>query len=286
MKAGHVYSAPAKLNLFLHITGRRADGYHQLQTLFRLVDLQDALTFEVRSDYGVRRVTAVEGVPPDQDLIVRAAQLLQQQTGCRKGVDIAIDKRIPMGGGLGGGSSDAATVLLALNQLWELGLDRQQLMSMGLQLGADVPVFVYGHNAFAEGVGEQLQAVTLPPCWYVIVFPSVHVSTAEIFSHPDLTRDTKSITMRALLSDDTFDLHNDMQSVVCQLYPQVSDAVECLGQFGQARMTGSGSCVFAEFEQKQQADDALAQLPDSLKGIVVRGLDQHPFQVENNACNG
>lgn len=265
--------APAKLNLFLHVTGRRADGYHSLQTLFRFIDLNDTLHFSLRTDAAVHRSNEVAGVPESHDLCVRAAHLLQQETGCLLGVDIAIEKRIPMGGGLGGGSSDAATTLIALNRLWSLGLSRERLMSIGLRLGADVPVFIFGDNAFAEGVGEKLQAYALPEAWYVVLFPPVHVPTAEIFSHPQLTRDSDSIIMRAL---STQSLRNDLQSVVCQLYPEVTICLEELGRFGKAMMTGSGACVFAEFESRGAAEAVLLQLPQ--RGIVVQGLLRHPLQ--------
>lgn len=265
--------APAKLNLFLHVTGRRADGYHLLQTLFRFIDLCDTLHFTARSDGQVRRVNAIEGVPEDQDLCVRAARLLQKETGCAAGVDIELDKRIPMGGGLGGGSSDAATTLIALNRLWGVDLPRERLMQLGLQLGADVPVFVFGENAFAEGVGEKLQAYPLPDAWYVVLFPPVHVPTAKIFSHPELTRDSVSIIIRAL---STQPLRNDLQSVVCSLYPEVASYIAELGKYGRAMMTGSGACVFAEFGSQAEAEEVMRQLP--LDGIVVKGLARHPLQ--------
>src|SRR4030067_1176992 len=224
--------APAKLDLFLQAPGRRADGYHTLQTLFRFIDLHDTLHFSLRADGAVHRTNAVEGVAEEADLCVRAARLLQSETGCTAGVDIAVEKRLPMGGGLGGGSSDAATTLIALNRLWSLGLTRARLMRLGLRLGADVPVFVFGENAFAEGVGEELQAYPLPEAWYVVLFPPVHVPTAQIFAHPKLTRDTVSITMRAL-SKWQFErlLRNDLQSVVCSLYPEVARYVAWLGNF-------------------------------------------------------
>src|SRR5450631_460721 len=221
--------APAKLNLFLHVVGHRPDGYHLLQTLFRFIDLHDTLHFSLREDGVVRRTNAVEGVAEEQDLCVRAARLLQSETGCKSGVDIAVEKRIPMGGGLGGGSSDAATALIALNRLWSLGLSRARLMQLGLRLGADVPVFVFGENAFAEGVGEALQAYPLAEAWYVVLFPPVQVPTAQIFAqldfaqldfaHLELTRDAVSITMRALSERQLCDerqLRNDLQSVVCK----------------------------------------------------------------------
>ena len=268
-------AAPAKLNLFLHVTGRRADGYHLLQTLFRFIDFSDTLHFTVREDGEVRRVSALDGVSQEQDLCVRAARLLQRECGCSLGVDIVLDKRIPMGGGLGGGSSDAATTLLALNRLWNLGLSRARLMQIGLSLGADVPVFIFGENAFAEGVGEQLQAYSLPDAWYVVLFPPVHVATAQVFTSPELTRDTISLRIRDLLLPA---LHNDLQSVVCGLYPEVAQHLAWLGQFGQARMTGSGAGVFAEFANAEQAQAVLNQLPPDMRGIVARGLPFHPLR--------
>lgn len=276
--------APAKLNLFLHVVGRRADGYHLLQTLFRFIDLDDILYFTLRNDGEVHRVNALDGVPPEQDLCVRAARLLQQETGCKLGVDITLEKRIPMGGGLGGGSSDAATTLLALNRLWELGLSRQRLMQLGLSLGADVPVFVYGENAFAEGVGEQLQAYPLAEAWYVVLCPPVHVPTAQIFTHPELTRDTISMTMRALPKGHDFragrqpGLNNDLQAVACKLYPEVAEHLAWLARYAPALMTGSGACVFAEFATEAEANTVLQQLPAPMRGFVARGLQHHPLR--------
>ena len=276
------YPAPAKLNLFLHVVGRRADGYHQLQTLFRFIDLSDTLHFTLRKDGAVVRLNAVEGVPEEQDLCVRAARLLQQESGCKLGVEIHLEKRIPMGGGLGGGSSDAATTLLALNKLWKLGFTRTRLMQLGLTLGADVPVFIFGENAFAEGVGEQLQAFPLPDAWFVVLSPPVHVPTMQIFTHPELTRDTNSITIRALPIGQRFAtvgwLGNDLQAVACKLYPEVADYLAILSKFAPARMTGSGACVFAEFDSEVAAQDVLQQLPTKIKGFVARGLAQHPLR--------
>jgi 4-diphosphocytidyl-2-C-methyl-D-erythritol kinase len=276
--------APAKLNLFLHVVGRKPDGYHLLQTLFRFIDLHDTLHFTLREDGVVRRTNTVEGVAEEQDLCVRAARMLQSETGCASGADIAVEKRIPMGGGLGGGSSDAATTLVALNRLWSLGLSRARLMQLGLRLGADVPVFVFGENAFAEGVGEKLQAYPLPEAWYVVLFPPVHVPTAQIFAHPELTRDTVSITMRALSEQQ---LRNDLQSVVCNLYPDVARYIAWLdnlrvGQpsetrFGKAMMTGSGACVFAEYASRSQAEEVIRQLPPEMRGVVAQGLVKHPL---------
>ncbi len=267
--------APAKLNLFLHVVGRRADGYHLLQTLFRFIDFGDTLRFTLREDGAVRRTSDIEGVPPEQDLCVRAARLLQQEYGCKLGAEIALEKRIPMGGGLGGGSSDAATTLLALNRLWNLGLTRERLMQLGLMLGADVPVFVFGENAFAEGVGERLQAYPLPDAWYVVLFPPTHVTTAQVFARPELTRNTISLKIRALSLQDT---RNDLQPVVCGLYPEVARHLGWLGKFAQARMTGSGACVFAEFPGEEQARAVLEQLPPDMRGIVARGLPHHPLR--------
>lgn len=267
--------APAKLNLFLHVVGRREDGYHLLQTLFRFIDFGDMLRFTLRDDGVVRRSSDIEGVPSEQDLCVRAARLLQRECGCALGADIALEKRIPMGGGLGGGSSDAATTLLALNRLWNLGLPRERLMRLGLALGADVPVFVFGENAFAEGVGERLQAYPLPDAWYVVLFPPAHVATAQVFARPELTRNTISLKIRALSLQDT---RNDLQPVVCSLYPEVERHLGWLGKFAQARMTGSGACVFAEFPGEEQARAVLEQLPPAMRGIVARGLPHHPLR--------
>ncbi len=276
--------APAKLNLFLHVVGRRTDGYHLLQTLFRFIDLSDTLHFTLRDDGGVHRVNALDGVSPEQDLCVRAARLLQQETGCKLGVDIELEKRIPMGGGLGGGSSDAATTLLALNRLWGLRLSRERLMQLGLTLGADVPVFVYGDNAFAEGVGERLQPYPLPEAWYVVLCPPVHVPTARIFTHPELTRDTISMTMRALPKGQDFragrqqGLGNDLQAVACKLYPEVAEHLAWLARFAPSLMTGSGACVFAEFATETEAQAVLQQLSDGMRGFVAHGLQQHPLR--------
>ena len=270
--------APAKLNLFLHVVGRRPDGYHLLQTLFRFIDLHDTLHFSLREDGVVRRINVVEGVEEDQDLCVRAARLLQSETGCELGAEIGVEKRIPMGGGLGGGSSDAATTLIALNRLWSLGLSRSRLMRLGLRLGADVPVFIFGENAFAEGVGEELQAYPLKEAWYVVLFLLVHVPTAEIFARPELTRDTVSITMRALPKwQSEQQLHNDLQPVVCAIYPEVGRHISWLNNFGKAMMTGSGASVFAEFSSRSQAEVVVQQLPDGMRGVVAQGLARHPL---------
>lgn len=274
MNANDDWPAPAKLNLFLHVTGRRPDGYHDLQTLFRFLDHGDSLRFEVRDDGRIRRVSGPAEVPEDQDLVVRAARLLQAESGTRAGADIHLVKRLPFGGGVGGGSSDAATTLLALNHLWRTGLDRRRLQALGLRLGADVPVFVFGHNAFAEGVGERLQAVDLPPAWYVVLTPPVHVSTATVFSHPDLTRDSVPITLATFFSGA---VRNDLEQVVCRLHPDVSEALAWLSKFGPARMTGSGASVFCGFATPEQAQAVWDRKPASLRGFVARGLQRHPL---------
>lgn len=269
------YPAPAKLNLFLHVVGRRADGYHLLQSVFRFVDFGDTLHFAVRDDGVVRRANALPGVTPEQDLCVRAARLLQEATGCPMGIDITLEKRLPMGGGLGGGSSDAATTLLALNRLWDLNLDRPALQALGLKLGADVPVFVFGQSAFAEGVGEILHPVALPPAWYVVLQPPVAVSTIEIFRDKELTRDTIPIKMAAF---STGYGHNDLQPVVCRKYPEVAASLAWLKQHGDARMTGSGACVFAGFNMEQEARAVFARRPQGIDGFVAKGLDEHPLR--------
>lgn len=268
------YPAPAKLNLFLHVVGRRPDGYHLLQTMFRFVDYGDSLSFSIRDDGVIRRVNPLPGLDPEQDLTVRAARLLQQQTGCTLGADITLEKRLPMGGGLGGGSSDAATVLLALNRLWHLDLSRQTLQELGLRLGADVPVFVFGESAFAEGVGEKLQPVALPEAWYVVLVPPVAVSTAEIFASRELTRDTKPIKMSDF---STGCGRNDLEPVVCEKYPQVAECLAWLKAFGDARMTGSGACVFAGFPNEEEARRVFSKKPAAMTGFVAKGLDRHPL---------
>ena len=270
-----IYPAPAKLNLFLHVVGRRPDGYHLLQSVFRFVDFGDSLAFSVREDGAVRRTNALAGLDPERDLCVRAARLLQEASGCRLGVDITLEKRLPMGGGLGGGSSDAATTLLALNRLWRLNLGREALQQLGLKLGADVPVFIFGESAFAEGVGEILQPVALPPAWYVVLIPPVGVPTAEVFSSEELTRDTIPIKIAAF---STGYGHNDLEPVVCRKYPQVAETLAWLKAFGDARMTGSGACVFAGFATEQEARAVFAQRPSKVEGFVARGLDQHPLR--------
>ena len=259
---------PAKLNLMLHITGRRADGYHELQTLFQFLDYGDELSFRLREDGQIHLLTELPGVDHNSNLIVRAARLLQRESGCTLGADIQLTKRLPMGGGIGGGSSDAATTLLGLDHLWNTGLGEDRLAELGLSLGADVPVFVRGRAAFAEGVGERLQPVDLAEPWFLVIAPQVSVSTAEIFADPELTRNTPAITVRSLLAGGG---HNDCQPVVEKRYPEVRNALSLLNKFVQARMTGTGACVFGSFPNEGEADKVRRQLPATLPSFVARG---------------
>lgn len=272
--------APAKLNLFLHVTGRRPDGYHTLQTVFQLIDWSDTLHFHRRDDGVIARVTDIPGVPADTDLVVRAARALQQACGTRFGADIAIDKILPMGGGIGGGSSDAATTLLALNHLWGAGVPREELMRIGLALGADVPVFVFGQNAFAEGVGEELTPVALPESWFVVIHPRQHVPTAAIFSDERLTRDSPiSIVADFAACTNKFAFgRNDLQAIATAKFGEVARALEWLRQYSpHARMTGSGACVFARFEDEQDARKVMERLPSDWDGRCVKSLSHHPL---------
>ncbi|MBA3755032.1 MAG: 4-(cytidine 5'-diphospho)-2-C-methyl-D-erythritol kinase [Nitrosomonas sp.] len=271
------FPAPAKLNLFLHVVGRRQDGYHLLQTVFRFVDFSDQLSFKLRADGVIKLHNPITGVPEENDLCVRAAKLLKQKTGTAQGVDIFMQKQIPMGGGLGGGSSDAATTLLALNQLWEVNLSREQLLALGLQLGADVPVFIFGQNAFAEGIGEKLAAIELPPAWYLVLVPAVQVPTAEIFASKELTRNTLPIKIPPF---SVWQGHNDLELAVCRSYPEVARCLEWLKRLENttiAAMSGSGACVFAEFATELAARTAFEQIPNDMKGFVAKGLDGHPM---------
>ncbi|NOT65283.1 MAG: 4-(cytidine 5'-diphospho)-2-C-methyl-D-erythritol kinase [Methylotenera sp.] len=278
------FLAPAKINLFLHITGQRADGYHLLQTVFRLLDFYDTIYLKPTKTSAIKRVNTVAGVPETQDLCVRAATLLQQYAKCPLGVEIFVEKKIPMGGGLGGGSSDAATVLLALNQLWKLNLSRTQLLSLGLQLGADVPFFIYGTNAWAEGVGEQLHAIALRDAYYVVLTPNAHVSTAQIFANKQLTKNTIPKTMSDFSGASNFGagnlstgFKNDLEKVVCDNYPPVLACLTWLKQFGDARMSGSGASVFLEVASDKIATEICNQKPSNIKGFVAKGLNQHPL---------
>jgi 4-diphosphocytidyl-2-C-methyl-D-erythritol kinase len=275
---GPDYPAPAKLNLFLHVVGRRRDGYHLLQSVFTLVDLHDRLRFRVRDDPGIERVNDVPGVAAAEDLALRAARLLQEASGIAQGVDIEIDKRIPLGGGLGGGSSDAATVLLALNRLWRTGFDREALAEIGLGLGADVPFFIFGRPAWAEGIGDRLRDIDVPPAWYVILTPAVQVPTQAVYTAAELTRDTEPLKMEdfsAQPRDPRF--HNDLEPVVIARYPVVREHLEWLRQHGNARMTGSGSCVFAAFDSREGAERVIGALPGSMSGFIAQGLTHHPL---------
>ncbi|MEH6436455.1 4-(cytidine 5'-diphospho)-2-C-methyl-D-erythritol kinase [Massilia sp. DD77] len=288
MRSLHHCPAPAKLNLFLHVVGRRADGYHLLQSVFQLIDRADTLHFDLREDDQIVRTTEVKGVPQEQDLIVRALRLLQAEYQRRHGrlppgIDVAVEKILPMGGGLGGGSSDAATALMAANHLWQAGLSRQELMDLGLPLGADIPFFLFGETAFAEGVGEALQAVPGPDCWYVVIEPGVAVPTPAIFSAPDLTRNTEPVIIADFSSsyaDSGSRLSfgkNDLQDVAMRLFPPVAEAAEWLGGYGDARMTGSGACVFCAFSSEAAADQVLAAMPGKWTAWKARSLKSHPL---------
>jgi 4-diphosphocytidyl-2-C-methyl-D-erythritol kinase len=276
--------APAKLNLFLHITGRLPNGYHALQTVFQLLDWGDTLHFTLRDDGAITRGTEIADVPADTDLTVRAAKLLKEHTGTRLGVNIEIDKRLPMGAGLGGGSSDAATTLLALNRLWKLALPRAELQALAVKLGADVPFFIFGKNAFAEGIGEELEQVQLPPRQFLVVTPRVHVPTSAIFSEKTLTRDTKALTIADFLAQhscnaewpDSFG-RNDMQQVVAGKYAEVAQVLRWFDDIAPARMTGSGASVFAAFRSKDEAVAAQAKLPVEWNSAVAASLDTHPL---------
>lgn len=280
-----IYPAPAKLNLFLHVIGRRTDGYHLLQTVFTLIDFADTIDIAIRDDGQIRRQTTLAGVTEDDDLVIRAAKLLQQASGTKLGCDIALTKRIPMGGGLGGGSSDAATTLIALNDLWGTRFTRPQLQALGLHLGADVPFFVFGQSAFAEGVGEKLTPVAIPLWWYVVMMPPEGVPTALIFGAPELTRDTIPLKIADFSANGLGETRNDLQPVVLKAFPGVAQCLRALDAVGQqsifgARMTGSGSSVFAAFEHEADARDAFARLkagqPNS-QGFIAKGLATHPL---------
>jgi 4-diphosphocytidyl-2-C-methyl-D-erythritol kinase len=284
----HGCPAPAKLNLFLHVNGRRSDGYHLLQTVFLMLDHGDTLDFDLREDEAIVRSTELPGVPQESDLIVRALRLLQQAYLGRHGrlppgISVAIDKRLPMGGGLGGGSSDAATALLAANALWQAGFARVELMALGLPLGADIPFFVFGQTAFAEGVGEELVPVAVPPLWYVVIEPGVAVPTAAIFSAGDLTRDTKPVRIADFSRH--IETHgglngfgkNDLQAVASRLFPPVAEAVRWLGHYGDARMTGSGACVFCAFSSEAEAQAVLEKVPSAWQAWKAVSLARHPL---------
>ncbi len=266
--------APAKLNLFLHITGRRADGYHLLQTLFIFLDKADQIRLEQRNDSQIMRCAGDPRLPEAEDLTVKAACLLQQVTACPWGANLYVDKRLPMGGGLGGGSSDAATALVGLNALWQCGLNLDELADLGLQLGADVPVFVRGQAAWAEGIGEQLEPVSVAEKWYLVIHPNVHVSTAKIFAQEGLTRDCQAIRIAAFLAGQTV---NVFEPVVKEAYPEVAQAFDWLSVYAEAKLTGSGACLFAAFDDETKAQGILALLPEQWSGFVARGVNQSPL---------
>ncbi len=280
------YPAPAKLNLFLHVTGRRADGYHLLQSVFQLIDLADQLQFTLRDDGQIRRTSEVPGVAAESDLIVRAAQALQEEAQSRgmttTGVDIVIEKNIPMGGGLGGGSSDAATTLMALNHLWQTGLSRAELMQLGLRLGADVPFFLCGGNAFVEGIGEQLTPLDTEDAWFVVVHPGVAVPTPLIFGAEDLTRDTKAVKMLDFSGQSMRFGRNDLQPVASRLFPAVASAVAWLSNYAPARMTGSGACVFAAMESEAAAQVVVESVPEPWRAWKAKTWRRHPLA---NLCS-
>lgn len=269
------WPAPAKLNLFLHITGRREDGYHTLQTVFQLVDWGDTIRLRTRLDGEIVRVSEIASVPAEADLCVRAARLLQAASGAKLGVDIDVEKCIPMGGGLGGGSSDAATILVALNELWACGLDASALADLGLQLGADVPVFVHGHSAFAEGIGERLQPLQLPERWFLLVDPGVAVPTAGLFDAVELTRDTPATTISRFLAGQP--TTNAFQAIVQRRYPAVARALTWLQSSGAPRLSGTGAAVFLDLIDFDQGQALLAVLPRDFRAVVARGVNRSPL---------
>ena len=273
MKSPITWPSPAKLNLFLHINGRRPDNYHELQSLFQILDYGDELQFDVVPDGNVELKTPIEGVENNDNLIVKAARLLKQETQTSLGCEITLTKKLPMGGGIGGGSSNAATTLLALNYLWNTKLNISQLAELGLSLGADVPIFVRGHTAFAEGVGEKITAVRLEEKHYLVVVPPSHVSTAAIFQSPNLPRSTPKIQWDEYNFDTTC---NDCEELVCELYPNIAKTLQWLLEYAPSRLTGTGACIFAVFKHEKDALFALEKLPDGLNGFVCKGVNQSP----------
>jgi 4-diphosphocytidyl-2-C-methyl-D-erythritol kinase len=269
------FAAPGKLNLFLHVLGRRADGYHLLQTVFRLIDRCDRVGIAVREDGEIRRHAPLPGVPPEEDLCVRAARLLQRHCGTRLGADLALEKNLPIGGGLGGGSSDAATTLIVLNRLWNAGLARDDMQALASRLGADVPFFVFGENALGEGIGERLTALALPPAWYLVLVPPAALSTRDVYSDNALTRNTKPLKIPPFFSGLGA---NDLEPVAVKRSPEIAVHLAWLrARSPQARMTGSGACVFAEFATEGAARKVLGELPGAMRGFVARGLERHPL---------
>ncbi len=268
------WPAPAKLNLFLHVVGRRPDGYHALQSVFQFIDYCDRLDFQVTGNGVVRRATPVDGIDPDSDLTVRAARALQRDSGCRLGADIHIQKHLPMAAGLGGGSSDAATTLMALNRLWGLDLPAARLARIGLSLGADVPVFVHGRAAWAEGVGEHLTPVDLPEPWYVVLTPAVPIATKDVFGAPELTRNCPPLTISDFLSGQGA---NVCEPVVRGRFPQVAEALDALARFAPSRLSGTGGSIFAAFSREEEAREVFAQLSPAWPGCVAKGLNRSPM---------
>ncbi|MCU7905741.1 MAG: 4-(cytidine 5'-diphospho)-2-C-methyl-D-erythritol kinase [Candidatus Thiodiazotropha sp. (ex Epidulcina cf. delphinae)] len=268
------YPAPAKLNLMLRIVGRRADGYHELQTVFQFLDRHDQLRFQLRDDGEILLRNELSQLPWEKNLCYRAANTLQRLSGTSRGIEIELEKRLPMGGGLGGGSSDAATTLVVLNQLWKLSLSQSELGKIGLTLGADVPIFIHGHASWAEGIGEDLTSIELPRRWYLVLTPSCHVSTAEIFNQTDLTHHSPRIRIRAFLQGNC---RNDCLPIVRRRHPEVAETLDWLNQYADARLTGTGACVFASFADRQQACAVYDELPAGLNGFVARGLNRSPL---------
>ncbi len=266
--------SPAKLNLFLYITGQREDGYHELQTLFQFLDFGDTLSFALNNSNNITISPSLNSVPTEENLIYKAAKLLQKHTQTTRGVDIVLDKILPMGGGLGGGSSNAATTLVALNHLWNTQVPEKKLCELGLTLGADVPVFIQGKAAFAEGVGEKLRPINIDEKWYLVVKPPVHISTAKIFNHPDLIRNTPKRTLNALLINK---YENDCEKIVRELFPEVDKALSWLLEYAPSKLTGTGACIFAEFTNESDARSTLTKLPDWLTGFVARGVNTSPL---------
>jgi len=278
-----VYSAPAKLNLMLHVVGRRADGYHELQTVFQLLDLCDRIEISVREDGVLARPVGPAGVPETEDLVIRAARALKAATDTPLGADISVRKAIPMGGGLGGGSSDAATVLRALNKEWGTGLPLDQIAAIGATLGADVPVFVAGRSSWAEGIGERITPVSLgSDSWYLVIFPGIPVPTGAVFQAPELTRNSAPTTMRGFLETGG---RNDCEAVVRARFPAVGEALDWLARHAPARLTGTGSCVFAKFARAADAERVAARVPDAWRAFVARGLDASPLLEELGRCS-
>ncbi|RDH81437.1 MAG: 4-(cytidine 5'-diphospho)-2-C-methyl-D-erythritol kinase [endosymbiont of Galathealinum brachiosum] len=286
MSSYQFWPAPAKLNLFLQITGQRDDGYHNLQTVFQFLDVADRLRLVVRDDGKIMRKTDNEGIKAEDDLVVKAAKALQIATGTDKGADIYLQKILPMGGGVGGGSSDAATTLMVLNHMWGTELNLEALAEIGLSLGADVPVFIHGHAAFAQGVGEKVEEISPEEAWYLVVHPEVHVSTSELFNNSQLTRDCPAIRICDLQigtanEERVFDeLGNVFEPVVAEQYPEIAEVIQFLRKYSNARLTGTGACVFATFGNKEAAQDVLAKLPDYWAAFVAKGLNRSPLQVK------